>query len=94
MASSERFDSLDRESIYIAGYQTAPGEDTIPVGTPIDETDYTWDLEDAHRVLFRVDDAGGETHWYWMMDGVTDADDAAWRIVDLGESGEYGELGE
>lgn len=95
MADSPDFTNLDRESIYIAGYQVNPGDDTTPVGpAPIDQVDYTRDLEDAHRVLYRVDGVDGNVHWYWMTGGITDADDAAWRIVDLQRSGGYPELGE
>lgn len=87
---------VDRESVYLAGYQSEPGGETIPVGfspVPVDDVDYTSDLEDAHRVLFMVEGSDGGTHWYWMIDGVTDPDDAYARIEDLDASGDYGELG-
>lgn len=91
------FSSFPRDRLHIAGWQASEGDPTSPYGhepTPVDEAHFGGDLASAHRVLYRFDDAGGDAHWYWIMGGVEDPDQAVWGIVDLQRSGEYKELSE
>lgn len=94
---ASEFSDFPRDRLHVAGWQTREGEPTVPYQpepTPVDQVDYDYALSSAHRVLYRFDEEDDTPHWYWIMGGVEDADQAVFSIIDLQLAGGYPELAE